>query len=236
MLRAACALALVVTVAAGCGGASLAPPAGTAPASQPAATPMPAGTYTSAAFQPAVTFTVPDGWVKLEDSGLYLSLYPADNNLIGVHLFRDPKAASQDVSCPAQPEPGVGGTSSELATWISGRPGLVVSTPTMATVGGLRGVAIDVALKAEWTQACPFSDGVPAVPLINSPEIDHWVVVGNERLRMFLLDLPGGGLVAVDLDAFDGNQIEDLLARSNSIVRSLQFALDDAAGSTAPSP
>jgi hypothetical protein len=178
---------------------------------------------------------VPDGWVKREDSRLYLSLYPVDNDLIGVHLFRDPRAASQDASCPAQPEAGVGGTSSELATWIAGRPGLVVGAPTMATIGGLRGVAIDVALKADWTQACPFSNGVPAVPLINSPDIDHWVVVGNERLRLFLLDLPGGGLLAVDIDAFDGNQIEDLLARSNSIVRSLQFATDGAAGSPASS-
>lgn len=235
MFRVACALTLAVIVAAGCGGASLAPPAATNPAGQPAATAMPAGTYTSVSFQPPVTFTVPDGWIKQEDSGLYLSLYPVDNNLIGIHLFRDPRAASQDASCPAQPEAGVGGTSSELATWMAGLPGLVVGTPTMATVGGLRGVAVDVALRADWTQACPFSDGVPAVPLINSPDIDHWVVVGNERLRMYLLDLPGGGLVAVDIDAFDGNQIEDLLARSNSIVRSLQFAVDGAAGSPAAS-
>jgi hypothetical protein len=235
MFRAVCALTLVVIAVAGCGGADLAPPAGTDPANQPTVTAMPAGTYTSVSFQPTVTFTVPDGWVRQEDSRLYLSLYPADNDLIGIHLFRDPRAASQDASCPAEPEAGVGGTSSELATWIAGRPGLVVGAPTMATVGGLRGVAIDVALKGDWTQACPFSNGVPAVPLINSPDIDHWVVVGNERLRLFLLDLPGGGVVAVDVDAFDGTQIEDLLARSNSIVRSLQFATDGAAGSPAPS-
>lgn len=233
MFRATAALTLAVIVAAGCGGAELAPPPGTSPAGQPAVTAMPAGTYSSVSFQPAVTFTVPDGWIKREDSGLYLSLYPVDNDLIGVHLFRDPMAASQDASCPAQPEPGVGGTSSELATWFASRPGLVVGAPTMATVGGLRGVAIDVALKADWTQACPFSNGVPAVPLINSPDIDHWVVVGNERLRLFLLDLPDGGLVAVDIDAFDGSQIEDLLARSNSIVRSLQFATGSAGGSPA---
>jgi hypothetical protein len=233
LIRALAVTALAVLALAGCGGASLPPPTSETP-TQPPVTPMPAGTYTSVAFQPAVTFTAPDGWVITADQPLYFALQPAGNDLIGIHLFRDPMAASQDPSCPASPEPGVGGTSSELAAWIGQRPGLVVSAPTMATVGGLRGVAIDVALAADWTQACPFAGGTPSVPLINSPAIDHWVVVGNERLRMYLLDVPGGGTVAVDLDAFDGTQIEDLLARSNGIVRSMQFATDAAAASPSP--
>ena len=140
-----------------------------------------------------------------------------------MHLFRDPNAASQDASCPAAPEPGVGGSAAELAAWIEQRPGLVVSAPTMATVGGLSGIQLDVGLKSDWTQACPFANGIPSVPLFNSPAIDHWVVVGNERLRLFLLDLPGGGTVVVDLDAFDRSQVEDLIARSAGIVRSLSF-------------
>ena len=72
-------------------------------------------------------------------------------------------------------------------------PGCPSAPPGMASVGGLRGVALDVALQPSWTEACPFANGVPSVPLFNSPEIDHWVVVGNERLRVHLLDLPGGG-------------------------------------------
>ncbi len=233
MIRAAIALVAIALALVGCGGAALPPPTpGTA--TQPPVTPMPAGTYTSAAFQPAVTFTVPEGWLITIDQELYLALQPVDNDLIGIHLFRDPRAASQDPTCPAAPEPGVGGTSSELAAWIGQQPGLVVSAPTMATIGGLRGVAIDVALDADWTAACPFANGVPSVPLFNSPAIDHWVVVGNERLRLYLLDLSGGGTVVVDLDAFDGSQIEDLLARSNGIVRSMQFALDAATASPSP--
>ena len=62
------------------------------------------------------------------------------------------------------------------------------------------------------------------MPLFNSPAIDHWVVVGNERLRAYFLDLPGGGTVVVDQDAFDGAQFEDLLAAP--IIVSLTFATD----------
>ena len=171
-----------------------------------------------------MTFTVPEGWVLSADTNLYANLRPVENDAIGIHLFRDANAASQDASCPA-----------ELAAWIEERPGLVVSAPSMTTVGGLSGIQLDVGLKADWTQACPFANGIPSVPLFNSPAIDHWVVVGNERLRLFLLDLPGGGTVVVDLDAFDGDQVEDLIARSAGIVKSLSFDTSGAPASALPS-
>jgi hypothetical protein len=60
-------------------------------------------------------------------------------------------------------------------------------------------------------------------------------VVGNERLRLFLLDLPGGGTVVVDLDAFDGDQVEDLIARSAGIVKSLSFNTSGAPAWAPPS-
>ena len=240
MIRGLAAVLLLASTAAlaACGGAGIAPPAASGAATPAPLQALAGGTYTSAGFKPPVTFTVPEGWVMPADTELYLTLRPIENEMIGIHLFGNPSAASQDASCPAAAEPGVGGSAKELLDWIVARPGLVTSTPTMTTVGGLSGYAVDVGLKADWTQACPFANGVPSVPLFNSPAIDHWVVVGNERLRLFLLDVPGGGTVVVDLDAYDGDQIEDLVARSASIVRSLQFETGTGSGpgaSTAPS-
>ena len=95
----------------------------------------------------------------------------------------------------------------------------------MATVGGLRGVAVDVAIKAGWTASCPFAGGSPTVPLITSRTAAyHWVIVGNERLRFYVLDLPGGGTVIVDVDAYDGTQFDALVNGAAPIVRSMQFA------------
>ncbi len=220
MIRGLASLAIAITVAA-CGASG--PPDEAQATAQPGPTAMPAGTYTTSNFQPSLTFTVPDGWVLAQDSALYLNLRPANSDVIGIHLFRDPSAASQDATCAAAPEPGVGRTSSELAAWIRSLPGLVSSTPAMATVGGLPGVSIDTGLQAEWAQSCPFANGVPSVPLFNSPQIDHWVVVGNERLRMYLLDVPGGGTVVVDLDAFDGDQISDLINMALPIIQTFEF-------------
>jgi hypothetical protein len=230
------AVAILALALAGCTG-DIAPPAGQsgAPSAADATTPpLQAGTYTTVSFQPAVTFTVPDGWVLETDTPLYATLHPLGNDLIGIHLFAQAKAASQDPACPAAADPSVGTTSSLLVKWMSERPGLAVSTPAMATVGGLPGVSIDVAMKADWTASCPFANGNPSVPLLNSAAIDHWVVVGNEKLRLYLLDLPGGGTVIVDLDAFDGTQFEMLLQTSGGILRSMKFAPVAASPSSAP--
>ena len=169
MIRGLASLALLLAVAA-CGG-DLAPPgqpASAAATSGTTASALSAGTHTSTAFQPPVTFTVPDGWETAADTAAYLQLRPAGSEVNGIHLFRDPVAASQDPTCPATPEPGVGATSTELVAWLRGRPGLTVGPPALATVGGLRGVSIDVAIKDGWTASCPFASGNPTVPLITS--------------------------------------------------------------------
>ena len=181
---------VVVTVLlAGCGGSGSGAPRESQAASLPPA--LPAGTYTSRAFQPPVTFTLPAGWWIPSDSGDYLGLQPVASDLIGVHLFRDPLAASQDLACPTSAEPGVGALSGELSTWIRGLDGLVVGSPRLATVGGLRGVELDLAITTGWAASCPFANGLPTVPLfVGQNGSFRWVVAGSERLRLSLLDVP----------------------------------------------
>lgn len=219
-------LALVLGLVAACGGAAL-PPA--QPTAAPAATAasLPAGTYTSRAFAPAVTVTLPEGWRNPTDSPAYWAIYPTGNDYAGIHLFHDPRAASQAETCPTLPEPGVGTLSTELSAWIRGLPGLDVSTPRMVNVGGLRGVEMDVQIASGWTFSCPFAEGLPSVPLFVGTGNDlRWVVAGSEKLRLSLLDVPGGGTVVVDVDAFDGSQWDTLLDAARPIVASMEFAAD----------
>lgn len=226
--------AAVGVLVAACGGssgtsASVAPSAAARP-------PLPAGTYTSSAFTPAVTYTVPDGWEKVADSASYLQLVPAGSDIAGIYLFRNPVAASQDPACPDQPEPGVGATSSELVKWIRERPGLTVSSPAMVNVGGLPGISVDVGIKEGWTQSCAFANGSPTVPLFNGGAAGyHWVVYGDERMRLYLLDLPGGGTVVVNVNTVDGALIDQLIADALPIVKSMSFA-GTAPASGAPAP
>jgi hypothetical protein len=207
---------------------------GGGPTASPSPTGLAPGTYTTAAFKPAVTFSLPSGWELLGDSlsaagavPVYVELRPAGSEVVGIHFFRDPVAASQDPTCPETAEPSVGGTSSELATWIRGRPGLLVSEPKLAAVGGLRGVELDLGIVTGWTASCPFANGIPTAALfVGAGGQYRWVVAGSERLRLYLLDLAGGGTLVVDIDAFDGSLIDDLIGAAVPIVQSLAFAGD----------
>ncbi len=221
-MRRASWLGMVVLLAA-CGGSS---GATATPPATPAPSALPAGTYTSQVFKPAVTFTLPAGWANPADQVDYFNLQPVASDVIGIHFFRDPQAASQDASCPTTPQPGVGTLSTDLVRWIRGLPGLAVSSPKIVTVGGLRGTEIDVRIADGWTASCPFAGGLPTVPLfVGSTGSLRWVIAGTERLRLDLLDVPGGGTVVVDQDAFEGSQMDVLLAAAAPIISSLSFAV-----------
>ena len=216
------AVAILAVVAVGCarGGAPSPAPSG---ASQPPA--LPAGTYQSQAFQPRVTFTLPDGWWLASDAADYLALQPVVSDQAGIYLFRDPLAASQDLACPIEPEPNVGTLSSELSTWMRALPGLITSNPRLASVGGLRGIELEVRIADGWQASCPFAGGLPTVPLfVGQNDEMRWVVAGSEQLRLSLLDVPGGGTVVVDIDAFDGSLMDGLLDVAGPIVGSFTFS------------
>jgi hypothetical protein len=214
-------LLILFVVLLGCGGPAASPsPATTGPRPSP----LPAGTYQSNAFSPALSFTLPEGWWIAADSADYLALQPVASDQAGIFLFRDPQAASQNSACPIEPEPSVGSLSSDLSIWIRARPGLTVGTPRLVEVGGLHGSELDVAITQGWTGSCPFANGLPAVPLFVDPATElRWVVAGSERLRLSLLDVAGGGTLVVDIDAFDGSLMDTLINQATPIVNSFVF-------------
>jgi hypothetical protein len=213
------ALFVLSAIAAGCAGA---------PA--PTDTPAPTGTllapglHASTVFGEPLSYRVPVGWENPSDSETYFQIRPAGSELAAIHIFLDPFAASQAESCPGERQPYIGTTSSELAAWIADRAGLAVSRPILASVGGLTGVMLDIRIAEGWRPSCPFADGLPTVPLITrAPGGYHWIVAGNERLRLYLLDRPGGGTVVVDIDAFDGRLFDELLRQAAPVVDSFSF-------------
>jgi len=215
------ALVALASLVAACGGAGAATPEPAASGGQP----LPAGTYSSLAFTPTLTYTVPDGWERVADQTGFYQLRPFGSEIASLAVFSRPAAAVQDAACTAAAEPGVGATSIELVSWIRDLPGLVVSTPAMVTVGGLPGQMIDIGIKDGWNQSCPFASGLPTVPLFNGGDAGyHWVMYGDERMRLYLLDVPGGGTVGIAIDTVDGSVIDQLVSQATPIVKSLTFA------------
>jgi len=212
--------AVLVAVVAGCAaGASPTPPPPTARAA------LPAGAYSTSVFAPSVGFTLPEGWVIAADSTDYVALQPAPSEVTGIYVFRSPAAASQDIDCPIAAAAGVGTAAVDLVDWIRARPGLVVTDPSAIAIGGLEGLRIDVRILEGWLASCPFANGLPTAPLFVSPTDPdfRWVIAGSERLRLHLLDVPSGGTVVVDIDAFDGSLMDSLLPVAAPIVTSMSF-------------
>jgi hypothetical protein len=111
-----------------------------------------AGAHTSANFNPFVprntytyaygrlTYSVPSGWTNSEDGpdGYVLATQGASDGT-AIYAFSTALADSQAAGCPGTVEPGVGKTATRLAFWLTTLPGLVTTTPTPVTVGGLSG-------------------------------------------------------------------------------------------------
>lgn len=187
--------------------------------------PVPAGRHTTVSFQPPTTYTVGDGWVNPIDSSDYFNLALALDENNGIHLFHDPQALSQDASCAAAPQAGVGTSAAELLAWIRSLKGLNVSQPVMVTVAGLPATQVDVSIHTNWSQSCSFANGLPTVPLFYRASVTlGWWVAGDEKLRLFLVDVPGQGTVVVDLNSFAGDGFGDLLTSASPVVKSLSFA------------
>jgi hypothetical protein len=174
-----------------------------------------AGTYTSRAMEPALTYTVPVGWFNKFDEPRGYGLLPetpanmASLNSGGfgvttVELQRDLVVARADC-VEAETEPGVGTTASAMVQGLADRPGLVTTEPASITIGGLSGFTIDITLSPDWTTPCPFSEGRPTVPLVTDPRATpgtglHWTadrVTDGSFARFIILDLPGGGTVLI---------------------------------------
>ncbi|MCI0582496.1 MAG: hypothetical protein L0227_06310 [Chloroflexi bacterium] len=215
-------LAAVLAIAAGCGGGA---PTTSTPAPPTVRPALPAGDHALSLFAPAVSVTLPVGWVIAADSADYAALQPAASDITGIYFFRSPQAASQAIDCPIAPAAGVGTSAAELEAWIRERPGLVVGDASAVTIGGLEGLRFDVGILDGWLASCPFADGLPTVPLFVSPTDPgfRWVIAGSERLRLHLLDVPAGGTVVVDIDVFDGSLMDAFLTDASRIVASLSF-------------
>ena len=205
------------------------PGTGSTPTSAPAAT-----TYTSQAFTPSTTVTVPGNWTVTMDQPDAMTLSPlitdgqsspVPTDVAGIYLFRDVRAAMQDPACTTKPEAGVASDAKSLAGWVSARPGLTATEPEPVTIGGLSGYEVEASIADSWTSSCPFANGAPSVSLLaNDSGSIRWVVFGTEKVRLAFLDVPGGGTVTVNTSATDGSIYPGLINEVAPVIASLEFA------------
>jgi len=200
-----------------------------------------AGTHASTIFNPYVhvtdwvyaygrlTYTVPDGWSNPIDGrhGYILVKQDAPKDA-AIYLFATTMAASSANGCPTGVDTTVPHTASALAGWVATLPGLVTSSPAPVTVGGLQGMTLDVSVSPTWTATCPAITDKPYVPLFTNGESSEadsfdWGLTAGAAMRLFLLDLPDGRTMLIDIEAQDKATWDALVAEATPIVNTFVF-------------
>jgi hypothetical protein len=202
------------------------------------------GTYASQYFDPVastseewrasfgrLSYTVPDGWANNDDWPSMYGLMRAASYAAGgvnqgevapdtITLLARPSAASL-ANCAEDPEPGVGTDSEALASWIRTHPGLTVTEGADLVIDGIQAAVLDVAVRDEWSETCDLETPFTAAPVFVGDY--HWAVAKGDRMRVVLLDLPGGTTVAITVDPEDPATFEGLVAETLPIIESFDF-------------
>ena len=178
-----------------------------------------AGTYETSRFDPRIAYTVPDGWLNLEDlPGNFLLQMTDDVRYLGI--YQNVRAPAE---CAESWAEGVGGTVEELVGWYRAHPGLTTTEPEDVNVGGLSGVFLDISLDPSWNVTCPYSEGQPIVPFIigNGTSELHHVILPGFKERLYLLKWDGGN-VAIEVGP-EGDSLDEYLIEVLPIIESLSF-------------
>ncbi|PZR63882.1 MAG: hypothetical protein DLM71_03280 [Chloroflexi bacterium] len=194
-----------------------------------------AGSHQTAVFRPTTTFTTAGGWVNREDRGgifdLRSTAIPGDALL----LLRDPVPLRD-----GRIVGGVGSDARALAAWLAADPRLSASGAASASIGGLNGMRLRLAIASGTsgrplgcaTQVCVdlFTATDPATRPVWQYRIS---LSGTERATVYLLDAPPG-VIMILVDSLDGRTLDRLEAAAAPILASMRFAVER--GASTPSP
>ncbi len=190
----------------------------TTPSTSVTLTPPPVSGRTET-FEAPFTFKVPSDW---SDSGEGVRYYSWDlNDASGTHLIAlsSVVAATPD-SCVVQRAQGVGTSSDEMTSWLSTHPALDATTPRRVTLGAATGSYVDVQIASDWNQTC--SQGLPLVTGEPSAR-QSWSIYGPGKLRIYVLDVPGGDTVTIVVDVPQKSEFHNVIDGAAAFVESFEF-------------
>lgn len=189
------------------------------------------GRHQSQNFIPPIDFYIPAdsgvAWDSPEDLPGTFTIHPAGPTTDAIFFFRDVRVFTE--GCDLQFDETVGNTAADIADWMQANPGLIVTNVQPVAQGGLWGVQLDLAASGAYTTVCPkdrdtYPEELPILPLFGGAGSGdlHWFIGGDERIRLYLLDMPGGGNLVVGIDAIH-TDFETLIETTQRVVNSVTF-------------
>lgn len=175
----------------------------------------------------AISYTVPDGWMNVEDWPAFFRLAPVDApEGTGIYITSDVVLVSESDVCQDVQDLALGTTAGAMANAIADGPGLVVTPPAPVTIGGLEGLRLDISRDPAWTAPCPWSEGRPARPIFTdrSPtEGFNYGVEADSRARIYLLDVGPGRAILVSAESLTSADYAAHVDELTAVVEALQF-------------
>jgi class 3 adenylate cyclase len=189
---------------------------------------LPIGTYTSVAFQPALTFTISTlDWSASADTPDAFGLLRASEPLGGVQFLR-----VGDISegpCTGAGE-GPQGTppAAEIVAKLQGLTEfLTVTTPQQVKVGGLSGQLVEITVSQSALAACGGLAGAPQDVSLFTAGAQVWGATPGERFRLIAVDVgdkPVTILISADWTQPPSvQQLEAVFGLGQSIVQTVRF-------------
>ena len=185
-----------------------------------------AGTYTTAVFQPDLTYTVPGGWANYEDLPGNFLLVPPGGSPEGVNpgtsdylgVYTSVAAPGRCTGEASQTEPR---SFDGLVAFLKKHPRLKVSNVHDVIVGGLKGVRMDIRMGPK--PDC--NDGAYVDLYVGLPPSDlvHGVIP-NYLVRVYLLRSAGNTLAIEVADAPNGSDYADFPAAAAQVIETFKFA------------
>ncbi len=162
--------------------------------------PLEAGRYASVHFDPfgsnsygEVAYDVTDGWASTFDDKSRLTLLPPggdQSEIHGLYLFADVAPANADCSATAST---VTDSAAAVAAALAAMPGLSV-TASEATIGAYQAQALDLTAAA----TLPCAGEQPLLTSKSGSSTSWTLAIGHsQRMRILLVDLPGGRTMAI---------------------------------------
>ena len=191
-----------------------------------------AGTYVFDNATPNVTMRVPAEWYLSEAMPRHFGLHPGNVlDAESVRVWYDMRVASGAQGCPEEAALGTGHRALDLIQAYESDDRLVTTTPQRISIGGLYGSVISVGVAPGWKRDCPFTKGIPGVPLFLDDNVEgepaFWGVSGPERLRLMILDDGRGSNVIVMLDSTNGKTLDELEATVRPVLDTFRFETGD---------
>lgn len=178
----------------------------------------------TATFQPRMALTLGQGWAKPVELRDALAI---DNRRLGGSINVAKLNAALDPSDPVGRRTAAVGTSvDEIAAWLQRHPYLQVTAPVPVTLGGARGVAMDVQLKlpANFPQLPYCAQPCLAVLRVSEERtpVDRIGFIAGHKDRLIILDV-NGQRVVVDSLVYSAERFEAFMLEAQKVLDSIAF-------------